>query len=500
MELSSPPARPALSPLAVERQAQALARDGLWVELCDFVLAEQERLGPAQIRPRTWLYLLAGALETGSGPGLELVLIAGMRHPMPPDIRGELAKRLAMAGHAAAAMAVLLLDSETVTRPDCQPRGLAVLSQVLARGTDPALRLCAQALQDRILGRSREVRSTQAPFQFDDLPATLPAPQRLVIEQPEDVPAELVTQLRQMDQAFTIALRRGAVARVRQYEDVFVNRLGQIWRADGQVLESVNRPLPPGSQAAQASAPEVPAAVAALETAGFYHWFAEWMPSLFWTLRGEAAALPYLLREEAPAYQRDLLGLLRADARIVTVGEAVRVGRLYLADRALPCMAHWGGYAEGFGRLAARGAAALPPGGKAARLYISRRASRRRPLEQEAELEAALARRGFRSVSLEDLPMAEQLGLIQSADVVASPHGAGLAHLLGERSGLSVFEILPVLQGAMQQRFNYARLSRLRGHRHALYLARPNPLTNHWSVDIARVAEAAERFADAHRR
>lgn len=78
-----------------------------------------------------------------------------------------------------------------------------------------------------------------------------------------------------------------------------------------------------------------------------------------------------------------------------------------------------------------------------ARFYVSRAKTSMRRILNEAELDPILERNGFTKVVLEDLSMAEQVALFRGADVIASPHGAGLTTLMFCRPGTRVLEIFP---------------------------------------------------------
>jgi capsular polysaccharide biosynthesis protein len=85
-------------------------------------------------------------------------------------------------------------------------------------------------------------------------------------------------------------------------------------------------------------------------------------------------------------------------------------------------------------------ATALPP-----RLFLPRR--RTRHLENQAEIEALLAARGFLTLYPEDLSPADQFRLFEEAEIIVAVHGAGLAPLLyrSPHSKLrQLVEILPV--------------------------------------------------------
>jgi capsular polysaccharide biosynthesis protein len=104
------------------------------------------------------------------------------------------------------------------------------------------------------------------------------------------------------------------------------------------------------------------------------------------------------------------------------------------------------------------------------RIYISRRKTGTRTIENEDELEALLADQGFETHYMETYPLAMQAQLLCDASVVVAPHGAGLANLLFARPQTNVIEIVPA------GRYNatcYPEKSRIFGLRHQLVFAGP---------------------------
>ena len=77
------------------------------------------------------------------------------------------------------------------------------------------------------------------------------------------------------------------------------------------------------------------------------------------------------------------------------------------------------------------------------RLYISRLGSLKRVLTNEAELEAALAARGFTIIRPETLSVREQIALFQRAETIVAPAGAALANILFCKPGATLIEIQP---------------------------------------------------------
>ena len=84
-----------------------------------------------------------------------------------------------------------------------------------------------------------------------------------------------------------------------------------------------------------------------------------------------------------------------------------------------------------------------PPKRSGRRLYFSRRGHSMRVMINETALEAALRMRGFEIVRPERLSAAEQIAMMQEAQVVVGPSGAAMANALFARSGARIVEIQP---------------------------------------------------------
>jgi Glycosyltransferase 61 len=63
------------------------------------------------------------------------------------------------------------------------------------------------------------------------------------------------------------------------------------------------------------------------------------------------------------------------------------------------------------------------------RVYVSRADAEQRRVVNEDRISAALAARGFATVQLSQLSIAQQVGLFREAEVIVAPHGMGLVHL-----------------------------------------------------------------------
>lgn len=79
----------------------------------------------------------------------------------------------------------------------------------------------------------------------------------------------------------------------------------------------------------------------------------------------------------------------------------------------------------------------------ASRIFISREEAGVRRIVNEAELRQALIGLDFEIVILERLSLVEQAAVIAAADVIVSPHGAGLTNLLWSHPKATLVEIFP---------------------------------------------------------
>lgn len=154
-------------------------------------------------------------------------------------------------------------------------------------------------------------------------------------------------------------------------------------------------------------------------------------------LQPDAVVVPHQAR-----YQRQLLELAGVDGRLIqpTRGRTVAADRLVVpsnpnwALQAPPATVRW---------LRDH----LPPTPGAAddgprRIYITRGDTpRTRRYVQEPELWPELERRGFVRIDPGSHSVQEQIDLFHGAEVVVSPHGAGLTNLTFSRPGVRVLEM-----------------------------------------------------------
>jgi len=79
--------------------------------------------------------------------------------------------------------------------------------------------------------------------------------------------------------------------------------------------------------------------------------------------------------------------------------------------------------------------------GKSSKIYISRRLAKARRMLNEEELEFELVNRGYEIFFLEDQPISFQILLFRNAEIIVSPHGAGLTNLVFCKKGTKIIEI-----------------------------------------------------------
>jgi hypothetical protein len=77
------------------------------------------------------------------------------------------------------------------------------------------------------------------------------------------------------------------------------------------------------------------------------------------------------------------------------------------------------------------------------KLFITRNKASIRRIVDEEVLSAQLAEEGFVTLELEKLPLVSQMAYFAAADIIVSPHGAGLTNLLWAKPGMTLVEIFP---------------------------------------------------------
>lgn len=77
------------------------------------------------------------------------------------------------------------------------------------------------------------------------------------------------------------------------------------------------------------------------------------------------------------------------------------------------------------------------------RIFVSRKDTTKRGVENEDELAEALSSLGFKSVLMSDFSVKEQAKIFRNAECIVAPHGAGLTNLVFSTSRTKLVELLP---------------------------------------------------------
>jgi hypothetical protein len=471
-------------------QSEALLRANSFREVCDLFLAAPN----AAISARSILNLLIAAIETCDEEARRRAIDLAAAAPLPEHIAAAVARQLARADDAEEAWRALRRAPLLFTKPEWRSAIIEIIKKIKDISKQPQLRtVVMQALHAIVppvvppsicLDYKIPTVSISAESADRRYPLGLTAAPGLE--------RSLLDKISDLDRATDLRARQPIQRKIFQYSDVYINNYMQIWSKTGQILQHQNRAIP---HELPHDCPEVDAAALGVEiNSSFFHWYVETYAALGWTLNADLD-LPILIQSRQIRFQDECLSLpIWRDVTILRNPGVVFVRRAIFGERSLYFANHWENVAPLY-RLPEVDAADARID-QATRLYISRRDASARPLENEEELEEALMRRGFQIVRLSGLSLIEQARIVRGARVIVAPHGAGLAHIIGAEPGLSVFELMPADRSGLSLRFNFARLSRLRGHRHHICLFPVNPITWRWRVDPAALLPAIERFAE----
>jgi hypothetical protein len=459
-------------------------------------------LDPARTGPGVVVAVTNAALLEGNADDIARAATIAIASPLRPRLRITIASQLVGSGHVIEGLAVLLADSASLGDDDegtsLRPVVLRLLQRAAQAGdVPPMLRASMAALARRMLGAAdRKPEPAGIPFGPEGPRIALPGPPT-TIRAGRDLPDSVAAEAQSVMAGFAAATSRIEPPSVQLLRNVFVDRRGLVWDRHGRPVMTYHQPVPAAGLAAMATAPSVRAAVLGVEQHGnLYHWFAEWLPSLAWRLNDAAGTLPILLSDRAPAFVAESLDLADAGAAPrIAVGDAIFVNQLYIGTRDMAFMVHRAAYGGLLERIAARADAMAGPEMGSGPLYVSRRDTTKRPMANEAALEEALAQRGFELALFSQASVGHNIARLRRAPCVVAPHGAGLALLMAGRPGTRVVELVPATRGALSLRTCFARLSRLVGHHHVLWLERPDLVGGPWQADLPGVLAEVDAAA-----
>lgn len=162
----------------------------------------------------------------------------------------------------------------------------------------------------------------------------------------------------------------------------------------------------------------------------YYHWTAECLPKLYWVQREALAELgepQVAIPSDAPSWMHESLELLGVDEYLELDTGIYTAAKLVIPTYPEPSP-------EGCRWFRTQALSTLDlDETESKRIYISREQANRRRVANRDEIMKLLSSFGFESYVLEELSVAEQAKLFANAEVVVSPHGAGLTNLMYAR-------------------------------------------------------------------
>lgn len=128
-------------------------------------------------------------------------------------------------------------------------------------------------------------------------------------------------------------------------------------------------------------------------------------------------------------------------------------------------------------------------------IYISRRDSKFRPLQNEIEFEAALKNIGFQVILGSMLTYAEQTAIFRGASVIIGLHGSGLTNMIYAQPEALVLELRPQNAGSRSPfiDLSYWIIASLLGNPYGAYVCPANPSDDDWVIDIDAALQAIRR-------
>ncbi|KQO50868.1 hypothetical protein ASF08_22325 [Methylobacterium sp. Leaf85] len=295
---------------------------------------------------------------------------------------------------------------------------------------------------------------------------------------------------------FRTRASKGRQPNVFEYKNVFTDASGQIWTDKGEIIMSHSIPIPTVSRS---EVQNFSVAFAANRgNQGLYHWLIDYLPGFSWLRNHEIMDdedFHILLNGNRPKFEKDILDILQLGLRAHKMSQPVFVERLLVARVGFRGMVGWSHLDNIFGTLGERSSAlaeqnniSLPE-----KIYITRRGADRRVLLNEVQVENEARERGFEIRDFATIPIWHQIAIARNAKTIMSPHGAGLSHIVFSSPGTKIIELLPIKDGTYPLRFNYARISIMKGHRYHAWVEEQRPTLNEWTIDLPHFTDFLDR-------
>ncbi|MBD8649670.1 glycosyltransferase family 61 protein [Rhizobium sp. CFBP 13726] len=474
-------------PKPILKDVLTLASKSLWQD----VISATDNVSDLVKQPRLFGLRLEASIALADEEKLRSTCADAAATSMPPQIRYATLRPLMKVGRGSDAWQILMGDSSIVSDPGFLPQAHRVAKGAKAdRGLKTKITSTLRNLHPRT------VRPHRSKLQFANNKSSSGRPLGSVTCLASTATDQ--KHLVALNQSYNDLLHRIAQPRpprVREFHDVFVDRYGQIWAEDGAIVRSYGKPMP---SLKRSDCQVVDYAVNGLmATRGIYHWLIDRMPHFGIVSPGDTTGVKIIMWEGGPRFERESLDMAGFEHdQIVTISEFAFIKRLVVPDVGFAGLRHWAVSGEMFERMSERAFAIAEREGfrGSKRIYVSRRDSVRRPLDNELELEALLEQRGFSNLLFAEMPMWQKIVVCSTATHVIGPHGAGLAHLIYSKPGTKVLEVLPIMDGSYALRFIYSRLSTVLGLDYQAWLEPQLPQTDRWRVDLAEFTPVLDRW------
>jgi len=163
----------------------------------------------------------------------------------------------------------------------------------------------------------------------------------------------------------------------------------------------------------------------------YYHWIVGTIPKIRYVERYEALTgqeVTYILPRDLPPWAREILSLLgySGEKFVAAKSDAYQTNQLIVPSHPFP------GQREDYEWLRERvfDTLELPAPASVKNIYISREKAVGRRVVNQDEVVRMLSEYGFEKYVLEDRNVRENIALFAQADLVVSPHGAGLTDIM----------------------------------------------------------------------
>lgn len=228
-------------------------------------------------------------------------------------------------------------------------------------------------------------------------------------------------------------------------------------------------------------------AVTCIHTTGYYHFLLEELPRLLWALQN-VNDLRVMVHCSAPIFIFDLLEQLKNSGVINKELLVLNEDSVYLEDYVFTQAEAYSGFVHSSDIKVIQNTLVPAPihnSEALKKIYLSRK-NAARSFDNEADLEKIMQKSEFEILQLERISIREQMLIFKKANVIVSPHGAGLSNLIWCKPGIKVVEIF----SSKQVNDCYARLCSTIGLSYIPFWATPS---NHWGlVEIEKLIAIAK--------